>query len=170
MRKMSLLLLGLVAGAVFAGRLSSAQESEKKPARLKVLVPPVAQLTVDDRPTGATGGERVFVTPPLTPGRTYTYQLTASWLEGSYRMVRMAEVKVQAGQETVVDLRPGSKDGSSSQILYVPTPDNVVAKMLEMAKVGKEDVVFDLGCGDGRIVVTAASKYGARGVGIDLDP
>jgi SAM-dependent methyltransferase len=53
---------------------------------------------------------------------------------------------------------------------YVPTPPEVVSKMLELAKVGKKDTVYDLGCGDGRIVVTAASKYGARGTGIDINP
>jgi SAM-dependent methyltransferase len=53
---------------------------------------------------------------------------------------------------------------------YVPTPDAVVERMLRMAKVGKDDVVYDLGCGDGRIVITAAQKYGARGVGYDLNP
>jgi len=53
---------------------------------------------------------------------------------------------------------------------YVPTPEVIVERMLRMAKVGKDDVVYDLGCGDGRIVITAASKYGARGVGYDLNP
>jgi len=53
---------------------------------------------------------------------------------------------------------------------YVPTPYEVVEEMLKMAKVGPEDVVYDLGCGDGRIVITAAQKYGARGVGVDIDP
>lgn len=53
---------------------------------------------------------------------------------------------------------------------YVPTPQEVVDRMLQMAKVGKDDVLFDLGCGDGRIVVTAAKTHGARGTGIDLDP
>jgi ribosomal protein L11 methylase PrmA len=53
---------------------------------------------------------------------------------------------------------------------YVPTPMVVVEKMLEMAKVKKNDILYDLGCGDGRIVITAAKKYGIRGVGIDLDP
>lgn len=52
---------------------------------------------------------------------------------------------------------------------YVPTPQPVVDKMLEMGKVGRNDRLFDLGCGDGRIVVTAA-KRGARGVGIDINP
>lgn len=53
---------------------------------------------------------------------------------------------------------------------YVPTPEIVVAKMLELAKITKNDVVYDLGSGDGRIVITAAKKYGSRGVGYDIDP
>ena len=53
---------------------------------------------------------------------------------------------------------------------YVPTPEDVVDRMLQLAKVTKDDVVYDLGCGDGRIVVAAAKKYGARGVGVDIDP
>jgi tRNA G37 N-methylase Trm5 len=53
---------------------------------------------------------------------------------------------------------------------YEPSPQHVVERMLEIAKVGKNDVLYDLGSGDGRIVVTAAKKYGARGIGIDLDP
>ena len=53
---------------------------------------------------------------------------------------------------------------------YVPTPQSVVDKMLDLAQVGKKDVLYDLGCGDGRIVVTAAKERGARGTGIDLDP
>jgi precorrin-6B methylase 2 len=58
----------------------------------------------------------------------------------------------------------------SLDVPYVPTPPEVVERMLKMAKVGKNDVLFDLGCGDGRIVVTAAKTHGARGTGIDLDP
>jgi len=53
---------------------------------------------------------------------------------------------------------------------FVPTPERVVEKMLEVAKVGQKDVVYDLGSGDGRIVISAAKKHGARGVGIDIDP
>jgi precorrin-6B methylase 2 len=55
-------------------------------------------------------------------------------------------------------------------VIFVPTPQEVVDKMLEMAKVTKNDVVYDLGCGDGRIVVTAAKKYGCKAVGFDVDP
>jgi SAM-dependent methyltransferase len=53
---------------------------------------------------------------------------------------------------------------------YVPTPSDVVDRMLTLAKVGPRDVVYDLGCGDGRMVIAAAKKYGTRGVGVDLDP
>ena len=53
---------------------------------------------------------------------------------------------------------------------FVPTPQEVVMEMLRMARVTKDDIVYDLGCGDGRIVITAAKVFGARGVGVDLDP
>jgi SAM-dependent methyltransferase len=55
-------------------------------------------------------------------------------------------------------------------VIYVPTPQNVVEAMLKMANVTSSDVVYDLGSGDGRIPITAAEKYGARGVGIDINP
>jgi len=55
-------------------------------------------------------------------------------------------------------------------VVYVPTPDDVVDRMLQLADVSKGDVVYDLGCGDGRIVVTAAKKFGCRGTGYDIDP
>ena len=55
-------------------------------------------------------------------------------------------------------------------VIYVPTPDYVVEAMLKMANVTASDVVYDLGSGDGRIPITAAQKYGARAVGIDINP
>jgi protein-L-isoaspartate O-methyltransferase len=55
-------------------------------------------------------------------------------------------------------------------VVYIPTPQAVVEAMLDVAAVKPNDIVYDLGSGDGRIVITAAQKYGARGVGIELDP
>ncbi|MBI4495908.1 MAG: class I SAM-dependent methyltransferase [Deltaproteobacteria bacterium] len=55
-------------------------------------------------------------------------------------------------------------------VRYVPTPQEVVEEMLQIARVTSTDIVYDLGCGDGRIVITAAKRFGARGVGIDIDP
>lgn len=55
-------------------------------------------------------------------------------------------------------------------VVFVPTPQEVVDKMLEIAKVNKKDVLYDLGSGDGRIPITAAKKFGIQAVGIDIDP
>jgi SAM-dependent methyltransferase len=63
-----------------------------------------------------------------------------------------------------------SKPKRAPDSVYVPTPDDVVAKMLEVAEVTKSDVLYDPGCGDGRICITAAKKYGCRGVGIEIVP
>lgn len=59
---------------------------------------------------------------------------------------------------------------SPTTILYVPTPEVVVNKMLEFGDIKKGDVLFDLGCGDGRVVAIAAKKFGIKGVGVDIDP
>ncbi len=72
---------------------------------------------------------------------------------------------VQVQQTTPTQPRERTPD-----VVYVPTPPEVVNKMLELAKVGKNDVLFDLGSGDGRIPITAAKRFGTRGFGIDIDP
>lgn len=56
------------------------------------------------------------------------------------------------------------------EVPYVPTHEKIVAEMLKVAKVGKNDVLYDLGSGDGRIPITAAKRFGTRGVGVDIDP
>lgn len=66
-------------------------------------------------------------------------------------------------QGTPIQLRP-------PDVIFVPTPQDVVDAMLKVAKVTQGDVVYDLGSGDGRIPITAAKTYSARGVGIDIDP
>ncbi len=53
---------------------------------------------------------------------------------------------------------------------FVPTPSDVVERMLQLGEVTSQDIVYDLGCGDGRIIIAAARKYGARGVGVDIEP
>lgn len=71
----------------------------------------------------------------------------------------------QPSPETRVQSQAVDRD-----VPYVPTPEPVVAEMLRIANVNENDVIYDLGSGDGRIVITAAQKYGARGVGVDIDP
>ena len=74
-----------------------------------------------------------------------------------------ADTKTEATKEE-------KKPKRTPDVVYVPTPHDVVEKMLELAEVKKNDVVYDLGCGDGRIVVTAAKKYGCKATGFDIDP
>jgi len=74
-------------------------------------------------------------------------------------------------ENDVIKVYPGSHGRPDAADLapYVPTPQKVVERMLEVANVGRDDVVYDIGCGDGRMVITAAKIYRARGVGIDID-
>jgi hypothetical protein len=84
------------------------------------------------------------------------------------------EMTTSRGTRKVQGWRKGRrKTGKPSRkpdVIFVPTPQKVVDKMLEMAEVKKSDLVYDLGCGDGRIVVTAAKKIGCRAVGYDISP
>ena len=63
-----------------------------------------------------------------------------------------------------------STEGRTPDVVYVGSPHDVVAKMLEVAQVKKEDILYDPGCGDGRICVMAAKKYGCKAIGFDLNP
>jgi SAM-dependent methyltransferase len=73
------------------------------------------------------------------------------------------------GAALFLTLAPAQDNLKVWDVPYVPTPDDVVASMLRLANVHKGDVVYDLGCGDGRIVI-AAARLGARGVGVDINP
>ena len=84
---------------------------------------------------------------------------------------------LSAGAQTATQQAPQApaaapqKELRAPDVIFVPTPHEVVEAMLKVAKVGKGDVLYDLGSGDGRIPITAAQKYGiARGIGIDISP
>jgi SAM-dependent methyltransferase len=72
------------------------------------------------------------------------------------------------GEPTVIT--GGESPTLVPEVPYFPTPEPVVEAMLRLAAVGPRDLVYDLGCGDGRIVIAAAAKFGARGYGVDVDP
>jgi uncharacterized protein (TIGR03000 family) len=132
-----------------------------------------AKLLIDDQPTKQTGKSRLFVTPPLARGKSFTYTITARWESNNYtEVIRTRVVSVQAGATIDVDLRKADPDNPDKyHIRFLPTPEDVVEAMCKLAKVGKDDVVYDLGCGDGRIVITAVKEFKARrGVGVDIDP
>ena len=80
------------------------------------------------------------------------------------------EVKQSAQPQASPEVNKQPKE-VKRDVPYVPTPQNVVDEMLTLANVSNDDVVYDLGCGDGRLVITAVKKFGAkRGFGVDIDP
>ncbi len=81
----------------------------------------------------------------------------------------MLLVAVAFSQSVVINPRL-ARAQEGKIVPYVPTPQEVVERMLELAQVKKGDVVYDLGSGDGRIVVTAAKKYGVKAIGFEIDP
>ena len=87
-------------------------------------------------------------------------------------MRRLLAPLVCAGLALGLAIPAGAQRASRTEpdVVYVPTPQPVVEAMLELAQVKRTDVVYDLGSGDGRIVITAAKKYGASGVGLEIDP
>ncbi len=94
------------------------------------------------------------------------YRIAAGTIAVVYLAVTAAlyaeDVVQLSEQQTETERKP--------DVIFVPTPDDVVQKMLELADVKRTDLLYDLGCGDGRIVVMAAKKYGCRAVGYDIDP
>ncbi|UCE23005.1 MAG: methyltransferase domain-containing protein [Candidatus Aminicenantes bacterium] len=90
----------------------------------------------------------------------------------SYRLDAGMPYSFRYNENDELELYEGSHGRTDAPDLapFVPTPMAVVEKMLEMAEVDRNDILYDLGCGDGRIVILAATKYGARGIGIDIDP
>jgi len=84
-------------------------------------------------------------------------------------MKRMLVVLIVGWAVTITGAVQAQILGPNEEIPFVPTPIEVIDRMLELAEVKKGDVVYDLGSGDGRIVIRAAKKYGARAVGIEMD-
>lgn len=96
-------------------------------------------------------------------GRKLTGEITSSM--GTAEVTGEKRRLTHAGRQNPrIEKTPREPD-----VIYVPTPPEVVDKMLELAQVTKDDLVYDLGCGDGRIVVAAAKKYGCKAVGFDID-
>jgi uncharacterized protein (TIGR03000 family) len=163
--------LVLLAGTEMA---CSQAKSELQTSTLRVLMPQAnASLTIQDQQTQQSGSDRLFVSPPLQLGKKYTYTLVAFWEPNNYTKIwRTRVVEIEAGQKIDVDLtREDNRFPDKILVRYVPTPQEIVDKMCDLAEIKKGEVVYDLGCGDGRLVITAVKKYGAkRGVGVDIDP
>jgi uncharacterized protein (TIGR03000 family) len=165
--------------ALTFGLVASAQE--KKPATIKLLIPESPtkialkvegkELEANDK--ASKDGVRVLVTPDLESGKTYAYKIEATIEPNNYtKIIRTREITFKAGEEVTLDLRKkDDKIADDVHIRWVPTPKLVVKDMCELAKVGKDDVVMDPGCGDAIMVITAVEDFKAKkGIGVDIDP
>ena len=139
-------------------------------SRFRFTVPhPDAELLFDDQKITTNGMNREWETPPLERGRTYEYVFTAKWRPNNYTLVtRKKTVQFKGGDAVVVDLTIADP-ADRAEIRYVPTPDHIVAEMIRVAGITRDDVVYEPGCGDARITIAAVKAGARRGVGIDLD-
>ncbi len=143
---------------------------------LKVIMPSYsAELKIDGKKLDKPGFERTFKIPEdiILPAGKDSIELIATIRSNNYTLItRTRKVSLTGGADIVVDLR--NEDPSQPDrifIRYLSTPPDIVEAMLKLGRVGPKDTVYDLGCGDGRLVIAAVVLSGAkRGVGIDLDP
>jgi uncharacterized protein (TIGR03000 family) len=166
--------VAVLVAAALVGQVAQAQEKVK--SAIIVLVPEKGhaetKLTISGAATEQTGSERKFTTPPIDKGSTYTYTFQAVIEPNNYtKITRTKSVTFKAGEDVKVDLTKEDEKTDKIVVRWVPTPDDIVDKMCEMAKVTKDDVIWDLGCGDAVMLVRPILKYNAKkGVGIDIDP
>jgi tRNA/tmRNA/rRNA uracil-C5-methylase (TrmA/RlmC/RlmD family) len=108
-------------------------------------------------------------------GKTEELRAYEEWVKELQATIESLEGQIiaidnQLAKESTQEVSEESDDTREPDVQFVPTPQKVVDKMLELANIKKTDLVYDLGCGDGRIVVTAAKRYGCKAIGYDIDP
>jgi len=140
----------------------------RKTVTVEVYLQENARLFIEGQETNSRGPMRRFVSPPLTPGKyIYTIKAIIPGPNGPRSVTR--RIDVRPGDFESIDLRDAGNQ-PITDVEYEPTPQKVVDALLKLAKVTSKDVVWDLGCGDGRIPVTAAKEYACKARGFDIDP
>lgn len=168
----------LLAALVLA--IPVAAQEKAAPATIKLMVPDRStartEVTIEgkkqEEPETVKDNTRVFTTPDLQPGKTYAYKIECVVVPNNYtRITRIREVSFKAGETVTVDVRTEDKKSPDQIVVrWVPTPDDIVDKMCELAGVKKEDVVHDYGCGDAVMLIRPVKKFGVKkGFGIEYD-
>jgi SAM-dependent methyltransferase len=98
---------------------------------------------------------------------TRSQSMRATFQSGIW-LLSLLLLTARAGLAAAPESKVSKKPKRTADVVYVATPHDVVVKMLDVAGVTKDDMVYDLGCGDGRIVIMAARRHGCRGVGFDI--
>lgn len=161
--------------------LTACGQDKAAPATVKLLIPdsPV-QTTIKFEnkeypydPKAAKAGVHVLTTADVEPGKPRTSKLEVVIVPNNYtKIFRTREVTVKAGETVTVDVRTEDKSKPDRiEVRWVPTPDAIVDEMCKYAKVGKNDVVHDYGCGDAVMLIRPIQVFGAKkGFGNDIDP
>jgi uncharacterized protein (TIGR03000 family) len=161
--------------------LTACGQDKARPATIKVMIPESPTQTsfkfenkdVPHDPKAAKAGVHVLTTADLPPGKPATFKVEAVIVPNNYtKIFRTREVMVKAGDEVTVDVQTEDKSKPDRiEVRWVPTPDDIVDAMCKFAKVGKEDVVHDYGCGDAVMLIRPIQVFGAKkGFGNDIDP
>lgn len=153
---------------------------EKVETQITILVPPAGdeetQVKVNDKKIDGEGATRVYKTV-LEKGKDTKFKIEALIVPNNYtKITRIKEITIKGGDNVKVDLtqkQPFAESARPDDIVvrYVPTPDDIVDEMSKLAKITKDDVVYDLGCGNAVMLIRPIQKFGAKkGVGIEYDP
>jgi uncharacterized protein (TIGR03000 family) len=161
---------GLPASVRAATLQSTAAVERRLTSRVVVTLPADdAELVVNGETIAGNGVSREFETRPLDAGHEHRYTFTATWKPNTYTTItRSKTVALKAGVPVRVDLAV-EDPGDRVRVIYVPTPADIAAAMVDLAGVGRDDVVFEPGCGDARITIAAIRKGARRGICVDID-
>lgn len=164
---------------LLAGVASRSLAQEKLATTITILVPERGQeetiLKVNGKQIEGDGGTRTYKTV-LEKGKDYTFKLEILIEPNNYtKITRRKEITIKGGSNVKIDMNAKQTFAEISRpddivVRFVPTPDDIVDEMSKLAKIGKEDVVYDLGCGDAVMLIRPIQKFGAKkGVGVEYD-
>ncbi|HET9196549.1 MAG TPA: TIGR03000 domain-containing protein [Vicinamibacterales bacterium] len=139
-------------------------------SRVAITVPAEdAELTVNGAAVPGSGMSRTFDTGLIAEG-THKYTVSVTWEPNTYtKMTRTKVVTFRAGEAVRVDLTVDDP-ADRVRVIYVPTPPDVAAAMVQLAAVRESDVIYEPGCGDARITIAAIRAGARRGICVDIDP
>lgn len=146
---------------------------KKTKSKLKITVPQDdAELKIENKDTKPTGPTREFETPEIDAGKLYEYSFSVTWRPNNYTVLtRTKNIEFKGGDDINVDLtKEDPKNPDKAVVRWVPTPDDIVDEMIKMAKITKDDVVYEPGPGDGKVLIAAVKAGAKKAVGIELDP
>jgi uncharacterized protein (TIGR03000 family) len=148
---------------------------EKATTEITILVPEKGheetEVKVNGKKIDGEGDTRTYKAS-LEKGKEFKFKVEALIQPNNYtKITRVKEITLKGGDKTTVDLTVKNPKTDKIVVRWVPTPDDIVDEMSKLAKIGKNDIVYDLGCGDAVMLIRPIQKFGAKkGVGIDIDP